>query len=49
MMHHSAQVADPEWNIRYCFDPALLCFTWQSFVLRYADTKMQNLTAHIPE
>jgi glyoxylase-like metal-dependent hydrolase (beta-lactamase superfamily II) len=49
MLHHPVQCAYPEWNSRYCFDPALSRATRQSTVERYADTATQILAAHFPD
>lgn len=48
MLHHPIQCAYPEWNSRYCFDPAQSRATRQSYVERYADTDTQILAAHFP-
>ncbi len=48
MMHHPVQIAYPEWNSRYCFDPDLSRATRQATVERYADTATQILAAHFP-
>lgn len=48
MLHHPIQCAYPEWNSRYCFDPARSRATRQSYVERYADTDTQILAAHFP-
>ena len=49
MMHHPVQIAYPEWNSRYCHDPALSRATRKFFVERYADTATQILAAHFPQ
>jgi glyoxylase-like metal-dependent hydrolase (beta-lactamase superfamily II) len=48
MLHHPIQCAYPEWNSRYCFDPARSRATRESYVERYADTDTQILAAHFP-
>jgi glyoxylase-like metal-dependent hydrolase (beta-lactamase superfamily II) len=49
MMHHPVQTAYPEWNSRYCHDPALSRATRQRYVERYADTATRILAAHFPQ
>ncbi len=51
MMHHPVQVAEPGWNSRACTDPEQSKATRQSFVDRYAGSKVLLLAAHfnVPE
>jgi glyoxylase-like metal-dependent hydrolase (beta-lactamase superfamily II) len=46
LMHHPVQIAYPEWNSRFCVDPALSRRTRQRFVERHADTETLILAAH---
>lgn len=46
LMHHPVQVARPEWNSRFCWDPEMSRATRRNFVERYADTDTQILAAH---
>ena len=49
VMHHPVQVAYPEWNSRYCHDPARSQRTRESVVERCADTSTVVLAAHFPD
>jgi len=46
VVHHPIQVAYPEWNSRFCIDPAQARATRRDFVERYADTDSLILPAH---
>ena len=48
-MHHPIQVAYPEWNSRYCFDPPQSAKTRQDIVERCADTDTMVLAAHFAD
>ena len=48
-MHHPVQVAYPEWNSRYCFDPEKSAATRREIVERCADTDTVVLAAHFAE
>ena len=48
-MHHPVQVAYPEWNSRYCFDPEKSAATRRDIVERCADTDTVVLAAHFAE
>jgi glyoxylase-like metal-dependent hydrolase (beta-lactamase superfamily II) len=46
VMHHPVQCAYPEWNSRFCVDPALSRATRMRFVDRHAETDTVILAAH---
>jgi glyoxylase-like metal-dependent hydrolase (beta-lactamase superfamily II) len=46
VVHHPIQIARPEWNSRFCVDPALARTTRRRFVERHADTGTVILAAH---
>ena len=46
LMHHPVQAAHPEWNSRFCHDPAMSRATRQKFVERHADQDVYVLGAH---
>ena len=46
LMHHPVQVAYPEWNSRFCVDPAMSRATRQAFVDAHAETDTTILAAH---
>jgi glyoxylase-like metal-dependent hydrolase (beta-lactamase superfamily II) len=46
LMHHPVQCAWPEWNSRFCHDPAQSRATRQRFVDRHADRDVIVLAAH---
>lgn len=46
LLHHPIQCAFPEWNSRYCWDPAKSRATRAAFVERYRDTATRILAAH---
>ncbi|MEC7301587.1 MAG: MBL fold metallo-hydrolase [Pseudomonadota bacterium] len=48
-MHHPVQVAYPEWNSRYCFDPPKSAATRREIVERCADTDTVVLAAHFAD
>jgi len=48
VMHHPLQVAFPEWNSRYCYDPIQSRRTRQAIVERCAETSTVVLAAHFP-
>ena len=45
-MHHPVQVAYPEWNSRYCFDPEKSAATRRDIVERCEDADTVVLAAH---
>jgi glyoxylase-like metal-dependent hydrolase (beta-lactamase superfamily II) len=49
VMHHPIQVAFPEWNSRYCYDPGQSRATREAIVDRCADTSTMVLAAHFPD
>ena len=49
VMHHPLQIAYPEWNSRYCYDPEQSRATRKSIVDRCADTSIIVLAAHFPD
>jgi len=46
ILHHPVQCAHPEWNSRYCHDPALSRKTRRAFVARHTDAGTTILAAH---
>lgn len=46
VVHHPIQIARPDWNSRFCVDPALSRATRTRFVDRYAETDSVILPAH---
>ena len=48
MMHRPIQVAEPEWNSRFCDDAALARKTRRGFLERHADADVIVLAAHFP-
>ena len=46
VVHHPIQVAYPEWNSRFCIDPAQARATRRAFVETHADTGTVILAAH---
>ncbi len=46
VIHHPIQIAYPEWNSRFCVDPARSRATRRDFVARHADTGSLILPAH---
>jgi len=48
-MHHPVQVAYPEWNSRYCFDPEKSAAIRRDIVERCADTDTVVLAAQFAE
>ena len=46
VMHHPIQAAHPDWNSRYCIDPARSRAARIKFVERYADSGAIILGAH---
>jgi glyoxylase-like metal-dependent hydrolase (beta-lactamase superfamily II) len=46
MIHHPAQIAEPHWTSRVCWDKALAVHTRREFVHRYADTATLILGTH---
>lgn len=46
MIHHPAQVAEPHWSIRVCWNPTLDVQTRTAFVQQYADTSTLILGTH---
>ena len=49
VVHHPIQIARPEWNSRFCVDPARSRTTRKDFVERYAETDTVILPAHFAE
>jgi glyoxylase-like metal-dependent hydrolase (beta-lactamase superfamily II) len=48
LMHRTVQVAEPQWNSRFCHDGARARKTRQEFVERHADSGALVLPAHFP-
>ena len=48
MMHRAIQVAEPEWNSRFCDDAELARKTRRGFLERHADADVIVLAAHFP-
>jgi len=48
MMHRPIQVAEPEWNSRFCDDAELARETRRGFLERHADADVIVLAAHFP-
>jgi len=48
MMHRPIQVAEPEWNSRFCDDAELARKTRRGFLERHADADVIVLAAHFP-
>jgi glyoxylase-like metal-dependent hydrolase (beta-lactamase superfamily II) len=46
MMHHPMQIARPEWNSRFCWDPPQSAATRRRFVERFAESGETVLAAH---
>jgi len=46
LMHHPVQCAHPDWNSRFCWDPALSRASRERFVDTHADTATLVLAAH---
>lgn len=46
LLHHPVQCRHPEWNSRFCWDPAQSRATRQRFVDQHADTPVLILAAH---
>jgi glyoxylase-like metal-dependent hydrolase (beta-lactamase superfamily II) len=46
MMHHPMQIARPDWNSRFCWDPAMSAATRRRFVERFAESGETVLAAH---
>jgi len=46
VVHHPIQIAYPEWNSRFCVDPALSRASRKNFVERHADRDTLILPAH---
>ena len=49
VMHHPVQCAYPEWNSRFCFDPAQSRATRQRFIADHADSDTFILAAHFAD
>jgi hypothetical protein len=47
-MHRTVQVAEPQWNSRFCHDGDRARKTRQDFVERHADSGVLILPAHFP-
>ena len=48
MMHRPIQVAETDWNSRFCSDGALASKTRRAFVEKHADADITILAAHFP-
>jgi len=48
MMHRPIQVAETDWNSRFCSDGPLARTTRRAFVEKHADTDAIILAAHFP-
>ena len=48
MMHRPIQVAEPDWNSRFCSDGPLARKTRRAFVEKHADADVTILAAHFP-
>jgi len=48
MMHRPIQVAETDWNSRFCSDGALASKTRRAFVEKHADADVTILAAHFP-
>ena len=48
LLHHAVQVAHPEWNSRFCWNPELSRASRKKFVQDKADTDTLILAAHFP-
>jgi glyoxylase-like metal-dependent hydrolase (beta-lactamase superfamily II) len=48
LMHRTVQVAEPQWNSRFCYDGPKARATRQAFVEQHADTGTLVLAAHFP-
>ena len=48
LMHRTVQVAEPQWNSRFCHDAHRARKTRQDFVERHADSGVLVLPAHFP-
>ncbi len=48
MMHRPIQVAEPDWNSRFCRDQDLARKTRRAFLERHADADVVILAAHFP-
>lgn len=48
VMHRVVQVAEPQWNSRFCADAAQARASREAFVERHADTGTLVLAAHFP-
>ena len=48
MMHRPIQVAETDWNNRFCSDGALASKTRRAFVEKHADADVTILAAHFP-
>ena len=46
LLHHPVQCRHPEWNSRFCWDPALSAGSRRRFVERHAETSAIVLAAH---
>jgi glyoxylase-like metal-dependent hydrolase (beta-lactamase superfamily II) len=48
MMHRAIQVAEPDWNSRFCSDGPLAVKTRRAFIEKHADADVTILAAHFP-
>lgn len=46
LLHHPVQCRHPDWNSRFCWDPALSASSRRRFVERHAETPAVILAAH---
>ncbi len=49
VMHRTVQVAEPQWNSRFCQDPVRARAAREDFVARHADSGVLVLAAHFPK
>jgi glyoxylase-like metal-dependent hydrolase (beta-lactamase superfamily II) len=48
MMHRAIQVAEPDWNSRFCNDGPMARQTRRAFIEKHADADVTILAAHFP-
>ena len=46
LLHHSVQCRHPDWNSRFCWDPAMSAASRRRFVERHAESPVIILAAH---
>ena len=49
VMHRTVQVAEPQWNSRFCQDPVRARAAREDFVAHHADSGVLVLAAHFPK